>query len=102
MLALEPYEMTCGEQVAWLDAMQSISMAMGGGPLAVQGRCCNRGDWKPEYDGEKLHVSRPQLIAAMRKWCQHKGPKCRPIAQVSGWRHKNFCMRSDMQIARIY
>ena len=65
MLALEPYEMTCGEQVAWLDAMQSISMAMGGGPLAVLGRCCNRGDWKPEYDGEKLHVSRPQLISVM-------------------------------------
>ena len=58
--------MTCGEQVAWLEAMQSISMAMGGGPLAVLGRCCNRGDWKPEYDGEKLHVSRPQLIASMR------------------------------------
>ena len=55
--------MTCGEQVAWLDAMQSISMAMGGGPLAVLGRSCNRGDWKPEYDGEKLHVSRPQLIS---------------------------------------
>ena len=67
MLALEPYEMTCGEQVAWLEAMQSISMAMGGGPLAVLGRCCNRGDWKPEYDGEKLHVSRPphELIASI-------------------------------------
>jgi hypothetical protein len=66
VLALEPYEiLTCGEKVAWLDAMQSISMAMGGGPLAVLGRCCNRGDWKPEYDGEKLHVSRPQLIATI-------------------------------------
>ena len=54
--------MTCGEQVAWLEAMQSISMAMGGGPLAVLGRCCNRGDWKPEYDGEKLHVSRPHEL----------------------------------------
>ncbi len=60
MLALEPYEMACGEQVAWLDAMQSISMAMGGGPLAVLGRSCNRGDWKPEY------VSRPQFIASIR------------------------------------
>ena len=66
MLALEPYEMTCGEQVAWLDAMRSINMAMGGGPLAVLGRCCNRGDWKPEYDGE--YVSRPQLIS-VRESC---------------------------------
>ena len=86
MLALEPYEMTCGEQVAWLDAMQSISMAMGGGPLAVLGRCCNRGDWKPEYDGEKLHVSRPQLISIMRVM----------LSELEG---EQTCIRSDMQIA---
>jgi hypothetical protein len=78
--------MTCGEQVAWLDAMQSISMAMGGGPLAVLGRCCNRGDWKPEYDGEKLHVSRPQLISIMRVM----------LSELEG---EQTCIRSDMQIA---
>jgi hypothetical protein len=75
--------MTCGEQVAWLDAMQSISMAMGGGPLAVLGRSCNRGDWKPEYDGEKLHVSRPQLIASIQV----------SVREVEG---VLTCMRSDM------
>jgi len=71
--------MTCGEQVAWLDAMQSISMAMGGGPLAVLGRSCNRGDWKPEYDGEKLHVSRSR--------------PCVSVREVEG---ELTCMRSDM------
>ena len=66
MLALvEPFEMLSGEQVAWLDAVQSIRMARGEGPPAVLGRCCNRGDWKPEYDGVKLHVSRPLLIATI-------------------------------------
>lgn len=73
--------MTCGEQVAWLDAMQSISMAMGGAPLAVLGRSCNRGVWKPEYDGEKLHVSRPQYLE--------------PVREVEG---VLTCKRSDMQI----
>ena len=90
--------MLSGEQaVAWLDAVQSIRMARGEGPPAVLGRCCNRGDWKPEYDGVKLHVSRPLLIATI--WMVVLGvcelDQARPRACECD------CMRSAMQNARV-
>jgi hypothetical protein len=88
--------MTCGEQVAWLEAMQSISMAMGGGPLAVLGRCCNRGDWKPEYDGEKLHVSRPHELNAVRSPIRAKF--ARSIFEMCS----QTCTRSDACKSHAY
>ena len=86
--------MTCGEQVAWLDAMQSISMAMGGGPLAVLGRSCNRGDWKPEYDGEKLHVSRPHcaLLEKSKAYLHASAQTCKSHEFV-GWTAAKWASR---------